>query len=491
MQPLSRRLYTAAQIRAIEGDAIQQRGIPGYALMQRAGQAVTAALMPLLEGDALVRVLCGAGNNGGDGYVVARLLRQAGHRVAVVSLADPALLRGDAALARDAWLAIEGRIERKVAAVAEYDWTVDALLGTGLQRPLDGELLRLVQAINASGRPVVAVDIPTGLSSETGMPLGAAVRAQLTVTFIGYKLGHFIGEGADWCGRILLDDLGAPAVSYVEVASAATLDLPADLRTWLPPRPQVCHKGQFGHVLVVGGFPGTSGAALLAGEAAARVGAGLVSVATHSAHALFAGLTCPVLMLHGVDDADDLDPLLRRASVIALGPGLGQTRWSRTLWQRALDSGKPVVVDADALNLLADCPIRREDCVLTPHPGEAGRLLGVSTAAVQADRMAAAVALQRRFGGVVVLKGAHTLVADSSGVTCAGAGNPGMASGGMGDVLTGVIAGLRAQGLVAGDAARAGVLAHAHAADLAAGAAPRGLLASDLMPYLRQVVNPC
>ncbi|MGF1643593.1 MAG: NAD(P)H-hydrate dehydratase [Thiotrichales bacterium] len=490
MQPLSRRLYTSSQIRAIEREAIEHHGVSGFALMQRAGRATHAALESMLTGAARVLVLCGPGNNGGDGYVVARLLRDTGREVALLSQSDPALLRGDAARARDEWLATGGRIERHVESMKDFDWIVDALLGTGLQRPLEGELLGLVRAVNASTRPVLSVDIPSGLSSETGMPLGAAIQARLTVTFIGYKLGHFTGEGVDHCGSLALDDLGVPEAAYASVVPAVTLDLPEDLRDWLPPRPSVCHKGQFGHVLVVGGYPGTSGAVVLAAEATARVGAGLVSVATHPAHAMFIGIACPVVMPHAVDDAVDLDALLRRADVVALGPGLGQTRWSRSLWQRALDSGKPLVVDADALNLLVDCPIRRDDWILTPHPGEAARLLGRSTAALQADRPAAVAELQRRYGGVVVLKGTNTLVSDGCRVTCTCAGNPGMASGGMGDVLTGVIAGLRAQRLTANVAARAGVLAHAYAADLAAGVAPRGLLASDLMPHLRTVVNP-
>jgi len=260
----------------------------------------------------------------------------------------------------------------------------------------------------------------------------------------------------------------------------------------LPPsRQRNAHKGHYGHVLVVGGDRGMSGAARLAGEAAARSGAGLVSIATRPEHAAMLSVTRPELMAHGVWDEHGLRKLLAGATVVAAGPGLGKSLWARTLLSVLLAEDRPMVVDADALNLLAQAPLRREHWVLTPHPGEAARLLGVSIEAVQADRFRAVVAIQARYGGVCVLKGAGSLVFPGAqqAVALCSAGNPGMASGGMGDVLTGMIAGLLAQGLAPRVAARLGVYLHAAAGDQAAASGERGLLAGDLMPGLQRLVN--
>ncbi len=261
------------------------------------------------------------------------------------------------------------------------------------------------------------------------------------------------------------------------------------LCTWFPPRPRASHKGDYGHVLVVGGDHGLAGAARLAGEAAARTGSGLVSVATRLAHAVIMTAACPELMCHGVECARDLRPLLQRASVVAIGPGLGQSAWAREVLAAVLQTRLPLVVDADALNLLAQDPIQRDHWILTPHPGEAARLLSITTEQIQAHRPHAAQALQQRYGGVCVLKGMGSLVCTSESIAICEVGNPGMASGGMGDILTGIIAGLLAQGLRLADAACAGVYIHAKAGDRAAQKGERGLLASDLMPHLREIVN--
>ena len=256
------------------------------------------------------------------------------------------------------------------------------------------------------------------------------------------------------------------------------------------PRKPTDSKGQFGHVLVVGGESGMSGAVRLAGEAAARSGAGLVSVATRTEHAAIISAAVPELMCHGVEGSQSLMPLLHRASVVAIGPGLGQSEWAQTLFGVLLQSHLPMVVDADALNLLAAEPITKDNWILTPHPGEAARLLEQTVDEVQSDRVAAALELQKKYGGVVVLKGAGTVVANSDGIMgICKEGNPGMATGGMGDVLTGVIAGLLAQGVSPDQAARLGVCLHARAGDLAAQEGQRGLLASDLLPVLRRLLG--
>jgi NAD(P)H-hydrate epimerase len=339
---------------------------------------------------------------------------------------------------------------------------------------------------------VLALDIPSGLHADTGCILGSAVRAALTVTFIGLKQGLFTADGPDCCGELAFEGLEVPAAVYGwQLLSARRIDWPrfADL---LPPRPRGAHKGRFGHVLVIGGDLGMAGASRLAGEAALRAGAGLVSVATRAEHvaALVAGR--PELMVHGVSTPEDLRPLLGRATVVAVGPGLGRGAWGRALFGAAVRAGLPLVVDADALNLLAEGPRQLADGILTPHPGEAARLLGVTPADVHADRFAAAAALQERFGGVVVLKGAGSIVRGPGirpPAVCS-AGNPGMATAGVGDVLTGVIAGLLAQGLGADDAAEMGVCVHSAAGDRAAAAGERGLIASDLLGPLRALLNP-
>jgi len=319
--------------------------------------------------------------------------------------------------------------------------------------------------------------------------MGSAIAADLTVTFVGLKRGLFTSGGPQQCGEIVFSDLGIDPRAKLDVRPSARLLDPNRLR--LPRRTRAAHKGLYGHVLVIGGDHGYSGAARLAAEAAARVGAGLVSVATRATHAAMMNLTCPELMCHGVESIDELNPLLERATTLALGPGLGRGEWGRSLFRRALESGLPLVVDADALNLLAESPQPIAQSVLTPHPGEAGRLLGKTSSQVQQDRFSAVRALQAKYGGVCILKGSGTLIQSGTKIpeVCP-AGNPGMASGGMGDVLTGVIAGLIAQGLCPQEAARLGVCLHAEAGDhAAANGGERGLLASDLLRPLQHLVN--
>lgn len=482
-------LYTAAQVRELDRRAIEDHGVPGYTLMTRAGQAAFEVLRERWPEARCIGVLCGPGNNGGDGYVIARLAQGAGLTAWVLEAGDPARLKGDAARARADWQAAGGQAVDARAPWPAAEVLVDALLGTGLDRPVEGALGGLIDAINATGLPVLAVDIPSGLHADTGAVLGRAVRAAVTVSFIGLKTGLFTGEGPACRGDVVFDGLGVPEAVYRELPPVAER-LDATCIRRLGRRARCAHKGHFGYVLVVGGAPGMPGAVRLAGEAAARAGAGLVSVATHPDHAPLLPQARPELMVHGVVAPADLAPLLTRATVLAVGPGLGQGDWGRTLLGRLLETGLPMVVDADALNLLAEEPANRDDWVLTPHPGEAARLLGRDSASVQSDRLAAAREIQARFGGVCVLKGAGTVIRDADATAVCTGGNPGMASGGMGDVLTGIIAGLLAQGLAPAQAARIGVCAHAEAADRAARGGERGLLASDLLAELRGVVNP-
>ncbi len=485
-------LYRAEQVRELDRVAIQELGIPGASLMERAGQAAFGVLRDTWPGVRDISVLCGVGSNGGDGYVVARLAQGAGLRNRVVQVGDPDRLQGDARANRDAYREAGGEVLTSGSLPRKTDVIVDALLGTGLKRELTGDWAEAVRAVNQHRAPTLAIDIPSGLHSDTGAVLGVAVEAAVTVSFIALKQGLFTGQGPHYCGRVHFDGLELPATVYgSQLLSARRLDWLKQSQL-LSRRRRTAHKGDFGHVLVVGGAKGFSGAARLAGEAAARAGAGLVSLATRAEHAPLLCVARPELMCHGVDRAPELAPLLRRATVVAVGPGLGRSAWALGLLARVLESGLPLVVDADALNLLADEPHERPDWVLTPHPGEAARLLGSVAAEIERDRFAAARALQQRYGGVVVLKGAGTLVqtAGSRPPAVCTDGNPGMASGGMGDVLTGLIAGLLAQGHGGADAAELAVCLHGAAADRAAARGERGLLASDLLAEIRPLINP-
>ena len=480
-------LYTAAQVRELDRVAIVTAGIPGYTLMTRAGAAAWQVLVSSWPAARTLAVVCGAGNNGGDGYVLARLALEAEYRVAVLQLGDAERIRGDAQTARDAWLAAGGEtVPFTVQALAEADVIVDALLGTGLERALEGAWLAAVNAINAHPAPVLALDIPSGLQADTGSILGATIRAERTATFIGRKCGLYTGQGPDVAGHITLHDLQVPEMVYGQVTAAAYRVTDPPLGPLGKPRSRTAHKGDQGHVLVVGGDHGMNGAVQLAGLAALRTGAGLVSLATRPEHAAAIAAACPVLMSRGIDSGRTLGNLLERATVVAIGPGQGRSRWAQDLLSAVLQCDLPLVIDADALNLVVHEPVVRANWILTPHPGEAGRLLGMTTQEVEADRFAAVTAIARTCGGVAVLKGAGTLVSTAGApVAVCAAGNPGMASAGTGDVLTGVIAGLVAQGLALPQAAIAGVCVHGLAGDAAARAGERGMIATDVIAALR------
>lgn len=477
-------LFTTAQVRALDQAALGD-GIAGIELMERAARAALAALQRRWPQARTLCVLCGPGNNGGDGFLLAALARAAGLQASVIAL--PGQSSGDAAQARECFTGEGGQVSSMTEQLPEADVYVDALFGSGLNRAPAGDAAMLIAAVNAQSRPVLTLDVPSGLDSDTGVAFEPCLRATATVCFVGWKRGLFTAQGPDQSGERSLATLDVPTPAYAHAEADATLLMPQAL----PTRARDSHKGRYGHVLAIGGDLGAGGAVRMCGEAAARVGAGLVSVATREANVGAILAARPELMPHGVHVPRNLEALLARASVLALGPGLGQDDWGQGLWQAALDASKPTVLDADGLNLLAlRARALPEQIVMTPHPGEAARLLETTTADVQADRFAAVRGLARKYGAVVVLKGGGSLVADPEGrVAACPWGNPGMASGGMGDVLTGVIAGLLAQGLTPWDAACLGVGLHARAGDLAARAGERGMLASDLFPYLRALVN--
>ncbi len=492
MRALPIEIYSVATVREIDRTAIEDEGIPGYTLMTRAGAAAVRAARERFPEATRWQVVCGAGNNAGDGYVVARLAAQEGIVVSVVALVDPESLTGDAATAYGDFAAEggivmpwEGELDGEAALL------VDALLGSGLERDVSGEFAKAVAAINAHPANVMALDIPTGVHGDSGDVMGAAVAADLTVTFVGLKVGLFAAEGAELSGTVVFDGLEVPEHCRPHGEALCRRISGRVLRRCLKRRPRSAHKGDFGHVLIIGGGEGMPGAVRLAGEAALRAGAGLVSIATHPSHATVIVGSRPELMSHAIEDAASLGPLLERATAVAFGPGLGTSDWARQLYSAVGDLELPCVWDADALNLLAETPAVSDRRIITPHPGEAGRLLGEPTGTVQGDRRAALAALQEKYGGVVVLKGANTLVTSKKKVPwlCT-AGNPGMASPGMGDVLTGIIAALLAQGLGKEASAVVGVEVHARAGDRAARAGERGTIASDLIAELRRIVNP-
>jgi ADP-dependent NAD(P)H-hydrate dehydratase / NAD(P)H-hydrate epimerase len=488
--------YPTATVRRIDARAITDFGATSDTLMLRAGESAVRFLRQQFPAAQRLVVLAGPGNNGGDGYVVARLARGAG--LSVITVAAAGLPReGAARRAFEADRSAGGECRAWSAALlTDADLVIDALLGTGLARPVEGVLFDVIAAVNAGGVPVLSLDTPSGLDTDTGAVRGIAVEATATLTFVAAKTGFHVGEGPNYTGRLVVEDLGIPHAAFAPETPSLCAIPDALWATLLPPRRRTAHKGDNGRVLVVAGGPGMPGAARMAGEAALRVGAGLVTVLTHPTHAAALAVGRPELIVIGVQDSRSVVDPLAAADAVVVGPGLGRSAWAVELIEAVFASSAPLVVDADALNHLSTVPRRRGDWCLTPHPGEAARLLGGSIADVQADRIAASRALVARFGGVAVLKGARTLVAsgDDPPRVCLG-GNPAMAVAGMGDVLAGVIGGLLAQQPRPFEALEPAVALavriHAQAGDRAAFAVgQRGMLASDVMAALPAVVNP-
>ena len=493
---LPRYLYCSEQVRELEQLFMEGQKTSGIVLMKRAGRA-TFELLQKLFPHGSITVLCGAGNNAGDGYVVAALAAQARRDVQILTVSPPAKLTGDA---RRAYL----YAKQEGVNILPYSTgaarhlpdgcvIIDALVGTGLSGELRANIQDVICEVNETRLPVLAVDVPSGLCANTGRTLGEAIRAFATITFIGCKLGLLTGRAPALTGDVYFDALGAPRILYSAFTPAAFSVDYSSLKRELPLKERDAHKGQSGHVLVVGGDLGMGGAAILTAEAAAYSGSGIVSLATQPDHVMASLVRKPEIMARGVDSGGQLLPMLERPSVIAVGPGLGQSSWSEQLLQQVLKTDKPLVLDADALNLLADSLhsyAGRGNWVLTPHPGEAARLLHTNTAVVQQNRYEAVSEIQKKYGGVVVLKGAGTLICDGQRTVVAKVGNPGLATAGSGDVLTGIIASLIGQGLKLSSAAQLGVCVHGEAGDaLAEKNGQFGLGASELAPFVRQILK--
>ncbi|AGN86835.1 bifunctional ADP-dependent NAD(P)H-hydrate dehydratase/NAD(P)H-hydrate epimerase [Enterobacter sp. R4-368] len=484
-------VWPAEDLRRAEKEAADSLGITLYELMQRAGEAAFNIAREHFPDARCWLVLCGHGNNGGDGYVVARLAAAAGLSVTLLALESNKPLPEEAAQAREAWLNAGGEIHAAdVLWPEQVDLIIDGLLGTGLTSAPRDDVAALIDHANAHRAPVLALDIPSGLNAQTGAATGAVMQARHTVTFIALKPGLLTGKARDVVGQLHHHALGLDAWLSGQQTSLSRFDATL-LTQWFTPRRPTSHKGDFGRLVIIGGDHGTAGAVRMAGEAALRTGAGLVRILTRSENIAPIITARPELMVHELT-AESLDESLEWADVVVIGPGLGQLEWGKKALQKVENFRKPMLWDADALNLLAINPDKRHNRVLTPHPGEAARLLNCSVAEIESDRLLSARRLVKRYAGVVVLKGAGTVIASDDGETgIIDAGNAGMASGGMGDVLSGIIGSLLGQKLSLYDAACAGCVAHGAAADrLAVQYGQRGMLATDLFSTLLRVVNP-
>lgn len=463
-----------------------------YDLMERAGQALFSQLNISYPAVERVLVVVGTGNNGGDGYVLGRLAQEAGLQVDVASVDKNKTLQGDAQTARQAYEKAGGKVlDATQTPFGDYELLVDGLLGTGLQGPPRDKTAELIETMNDSGLPILAIDIPSGLHADTGEILEIAIAAHTTMTFVAVKAGLTTGDGKACAGNLFVDGLGITE-AFQSLATARGYRVAVEELAALPPRWDNAHKGQFGRLLCIGGNKGMGGAIRLSAEAALRCGAGLVKVYCHHQSLYQVSNGRPELMV----SSDNLSQQLDWADVIVLGPGLGQDGWSKTTFEQTLSylvhENKPVLVDADGLNLWSQHlhKLHLSDVVITPHPAEAARLLHKDTQAVQADRFSAVSALAAQIDGSCVLKGAGSLISSGANNYVCADGNPGMATAGMGDVLSGVIGALLAQGLGAEHAAVYGVCLHAAAGDLAAeNGGQRGILASDLFTPLRQLIN--
>ncbi|WP_202306652.1 bifunctional ADP-dependent NAD(P)H-hydrate dehydratase/NAD(P)H-hydrate epimerase [Dryocola clanedunensis] len=484
-------VWSADWLRNAEKQAADSLGLTLYELMLRAGEAAFTLARETYPATSHWLVLCGHGNNGGDGYVVARLAKSAGVAVTLLAQESDKPLPEEAEQAREAWLNAGGVIHSPDIALPENsDLIIDGLLGTGLTTAPRENIAQLIEKANRHPAPSFALDIPSGLLAETGATPGAVIEASHTLTFIALKPGLLTGKARDVVGELHYHALGLEAWLEGQAAPISRFDR-EDLPRWLKPRKPTSHKGTNGRLVIIGGDHGTAGAIRMTGEAALRAGAGLVRVLTRQENIAPLITARPELMVHELTLAS-VEESLEWADVIVIGPGLGQQEWGKKALQKVENSRKPMLWDADALNLLAINPDKRQNRIITPHPGEAARLLNCAVSQIESDRLLAADRLVKRYGGCVVLKGAGTIVASQDReYGLIDVGNAGMGSGGMGDVLSGIIGALLAQKLNPYDAACAGCVAHgAAAAELAASVGTRGMLASDLFSTLYRFVNP-
>ncbi|MCG9697501.1 NAD(P)H-hydrate dehydratase [Shewanella sp. Isolate11] len=485
-EQLPKALYRAQTVREAEASYIHSGEVGLFELIERAGQAAFDLLQQLQRSSGKVAVIAGYGNNGADAYICATLLLEAGANVALFAIPREEVGAGNVH-AKAAFITAGGCLSENLgAALDDADVIVEGLLGTGFHGEVTAEFAEVINAINAHQAWTLSLDIPSGIAADTGAGL-LAIKADATLTFGAMKQGLITAKARDCVGQLWFTDLGLtpflPASNCFNIAYQQS-----DLG--LPIRAKHSHKGSCGKVTVIGGDIGMAGATRLAGESCLRAGAGLVCVISRPQHLVVINSGRPELMFWGCELVDmEVYQRLGWADVLLIGPGLGKQDWGYNLLKATALSDKPCVMDADALNLLATEPAKQHNWVLTPHSGEAARLLGVSVEQIEQDRFAAVRALQQKFGGVIVLKGAGSIIYDGERCHVAPVGNPGLASGGSGDVLGGIIAALMAQGMSNMDAASAGVVIHGVAADMAAKDGERGMLACDLFPFIRLLVD--
>lgn len=494
--------YSAQQVQSNESIIAKRMGIDMYQLMQLAGQSVFSLIWDCYSFANNILVLTGKGNNGGDGYIVAKLAIENDLSVKVFSICDSNELKGDSLKAYKGFINVGGKLEEKLD-FSSCDLIIDALLGIGFSGELSDVIKNISQQVNQAGKPVISIDMPSGVDATTGAISKDAIYADNTVSFIGLKQGSLTGKAKDYVGELYFAGLGIDTVFAKAVPSIINhLSEGAILNNKIT-RKKSTYKNQQGHVLLIGGDRGMAGAIRLAGEACLRSGAGLVSIATHIDNVISILQGCYELMVHGVQDEIHLNSLIEKATVIVIGPGMGQSHWSNMLFKAiSRYQDKIKIIDADALNLLVKSNIQLPNCVLTPHSGEAARLLQCTNYEIESNRFESVNKIAKKYSATVVLKGPGTLVCQDEIININKSGTPSMASAGMGDVLSGIIGALIAQKVkkrnfeklvmdkqTIFDMTCLSVFIHGKAAQYAEKDGVNGLLASDLFPYIRHLVG--
>jgi len=486
-------VFSSSTVAKIDSDAIRNNGPEyGFELMHKAARYSFDILKK--EKPKSIIVFCGSGNNAGDGYLLATLAVESGMKAKVMIIDPKDNLQGDAEKARNRFTKVGGEIEVWSSDLElTCDWIVDAIFGIGINRDLDIAHQNAIHSINQSKSKVLSIDIPSGLCGNTGKIFGKAVSADITTTYVGKKLGLYLNSGPNYTGIIHFSDLNIDEHFYSDSHPQIQIVSDTDMNKILIRRNQTSHKGNHGHILLIGGNNGMEGAIRIASEASLRSGSGLVSVISTKNSCQIINQFRPEVMCHDASKQESIISLINKADIIGIGPGLGTDDWAVNLYDHALASKKHLVLDADALNILSFSPIKRGNWTLTPHPGEAARLLNSSVSEIQEDRLSAIAELTKRYSANVLLKGRFSLIKDSVNdlpymIT---SGNPGMATAGMGDLLTGVITSLLGQYGIdnLGKIISIGAHIHSKSGDLASLDGERGLIASDLLPYIRQLVN--
>lgn len=512
MEQLKSQFYKTDSVKILDSIAINNFGLSGFTLMSRAGLFAFETIQKKWPSLKSICVFCGIGNNGGDGFVLAKLAKKNGYNVSVIICGEEQEIKNDAKIAYDECKKYNVLIQRwplssheeskqiqekkinSIVNLYDFEIIVDALFGTGLNKELDEYWTYIINYLNKyTLAKKVAIDIPSGLNANTGIIMKAAFCADLSITFVGLKQGLFSGKARDYCGEIVFNNLQIPYQVYNEVEPSGYLLNLKKLKSKAFSNISNCaHKGDFGHVLIIGGNYGMLGACIMAAKAALRTGAGLVTVATKDEHSALLPLNTPEIMSIGINDINKIKILIEKASVILIGPGLGQDNWSQEIFSYVLNLQKPLIIDADAINLLAKMNNNyiNNNCILTPHPKEASRLLNISTNEIENNRFESVEKLFEKYKANIVLKGAGTIVfGEDKKYYITHSGNYGMATAGMGDVLSGVIAGCVARGVSLLESSKIGVCVHALASDFESAKGKKGMMATDLLLWIRKLLN--